>query len=73
MLIQLTHPEPDYEFWIESEEISVLERYNKPTSMLIQLNDRPSVTAIVLKSGRIMSCKETPTEILEIIKKRYAI
>ena len=69
MLIQLTHPEPNYEFWIDDCEIVVMERYTRPASMLITMNDdRPNVTALVLKSGKIMSCKETPAQIFEIMK-----
>lgn len=66
MLIKLTHPEPNYELWIESDEIVVLERYNKAESILIKLDDTPTVTAIVLRSGRIMSCKETPEQIMSM-------
>lgn len=69
MLISLTHPEPNYEFWIDPTEIVVMERYTKPASMLIQMNDdRPNVTALVLKNGKIMSCKETPGQIMQIVK-----
>jgi hypothetical protein len=69
MMIQLTHPEPNYEFWIDAMEITVMERYTKPNSIIIQANDdRPNVTALVLKSGKIMSCKETPAQIMGIIK-----
>jgi hypothetical protein len=69
MLIQLTHPEPNYEFWIDPSEITVMERYNRPSSMLITMNDdRPNVTALVLKNGKIMSCKETPGQIFQIMK-----
>jgi len=68
MMIQLTHPEPNYEFWIDSDEIVVMERYTKPVSMLITMNeDRPNVTALVLKSGKVMSCKETPAQIMSIV------
>jgi hypothetical protein len=69
MLIQLTHPEPNYEFWIDPSEIVVMERYTRPASMLITMNDdRPNVTALVLKNGKIMSCKETPGQIMQIVK-----
>ena len=69
MMIQLTHPEPNYEFWIDPAEITVMERYTKPVSILITAqDDRPNVTALVLKSGKIMSCKETPTQIMELVK-----
>lgn len=69
MLIQLTHPEPNFEFWIDPNEITVMERYTKTKSVILSMNDdRPDVTAIVLKSGKIMSCKETPSEIIAIIK-----
>jgi hypothetical protein len=69
MMIQLTHPEPNYEFWVDPSEITVMERYTKPVSMLITMQDeRPNVTALVLKSGKIMSCKETPTQIMELVK-----
>jgi hypothetical protein len=68
MLIQLTHPEPNYEFWIESTEIVVMERYNRPQSMILTMNDdRPNVTALVMKNGKIMSCKETPSQIMNIM------
>jgi len=71
MLIRLTHPEPNYEFWIETDEITVMERYTKPTTTLITLQDeKPDVTAIVLKSGKIMAAKETPSEIMAIVKGR---
>ena len=69
MMIQLTHPEPNYEFWIDAMEITVMERYNRPPSIIITAqDDRPNVTALVMKSGKIMSCKETPGQILQIIK-----
>ena len=69
MMIQLTHPEPNYEFWIDAMEITVMERYTKPPSIIIQSNDdRPNVTALVLKSGKIMSCKETPAQIMQIVQ-----
>lgn len=67
MLIKLTHPEPNYDLWIDSDEIIVMERYNKPDTILIKLDDKPSVTALVLKSGRVMSCIETPSQVLSII------
>lgn len=74
MMIQLTHPEPNYDFWIDPSEIVVMERYNKPQSMIITMNaDRPDVTALVLKSGKIMSCKETPSEIIEIVNEVMAL
>jgi hypothetical protein len=74
MMIQLTHPEPNYDFWVDPSEIVVMERYNKPASILITMNaDRPDVTALVLKSGKIMSCKETPSEIIEIVNEVMAL
>jgi hypothetical protein len=69
MLISLTHPEPNYEFWIDPNEIVVMERYTRPVSMLITMqDDKPNVTALVLKSGKVMSCKETPSQIMAIVK-----
>jgi hypothetical protein len=42
--------------------------------MIITMNaDRPDVTALVLKSGKIMSCKETPSEIIEIVNEVMAL
>lgn len=68
MLVKLTHPEPNFELWIETSEIIVMERYNRPESLIIQrLDENPIVTAIVLKNGRTMSCKETPEEIMQLI------
>ena len=69
MLVNLTHPEENFELWVEYEEIVVMERYNKPNSIILTLNDdRPNVTALVLKSGKTIACKETPTQILEKIE-----
>lgn len=68
MLIQLTHPDENFELWIESTEIVALERYRRPKTILIQLEERPDVTAIVLKCGKTLSCKELPIEIMEKIK-----
>jgi hypothetical protein len=68
-LIKLTHPEPSYELWLDPTEIIVMERYNRPKSLILTMqDDRPPVTALVLKSGRTMSCMETPDEIMAIIK-----
>jgi hypothetical protein len=68
-LIQLSHPDTNYEFWIDPSEIVVMERYTKPVTMLITMNDdRPNLTALVMKNGKIMSCKETPAQIMEIVE-----
>lgn len=68
MLIRLTHPEPNYELWVDPTDIVVMERYTRPVSMILTMNDdRPAVTAIVLKSGKTLACKETPTQVFEII------
>ena len=72
MLIKLTHPEPNYEFWIDYTEIIVLERYNRPDSLLIKMDEKPSVTALVLRNGKILSCKETPAQIQGIIAQAKA-
>jgi hypothetical protein len=71
MLIQLTHPEDNYELWIDPTEIIVMERYmkKKSSTILTLVDDRPDVTAIVLKSGKTMACKETPAEIFAIMNK----
>jgi hypothetical protein len=68
MLIQLTHPEPNYEFWIDPSEIIMMERYNRPQTILISpQGDKPSVTALVMKSGKTVACKETPDQILKMM------
>lgn len=67
MLIQLTHPEPNYELWVDSDEIIVMERYTKPASIIISMDERPPVTALVLKCGKTMACKETPAQITELV------
>lgn len=73
MLIQLTHPEPNYEFWIDPSEIIVMERYTRPQTMILTMqDDRPVVTALVLKSGKTMACKETPAQILQLASKANA-
>lgn len=64
MLISLTHPEDNFELWIDPSENIVMERYNRPKSIIItQSDDRPIVTALFLKSGKTLACKETPSEI----------
>ena len=68
-LIQLTHPDPNYELWIDPSEIIVMERYNRPKSLILTMqDDRPPVTALVLKSGKTMACMETPSEIRAKLK-----
>ena len=68
MLIKVTHPEPNYELWLDPSDIVVMERYVRPESTILTMqDDRPNVTAIVLKSGKTMSCKETPTQIMKLI------
>lgn len=68
MLVKLTHPEPNYELWIDPSEIVLLERYERPNSIIItQQSDKPSVTAIVLKNGKTIACKETPQQILKMV------
>ena len=66
MLIPLTHPEANYELWIDFYDIVVMERYQKPQTVILTMNsEKPDVTALVLKSGKVLSCKETPTQIFE--------
>ena len=68
MLVQLTHPEPNYEFWIDPSEIIMMERYNRPNSIIItQQGEKPSVTALVMKNGKTVACKETPDQILKLM------
>ena len=67
MLIKLTHPEPNYELWVDFDDIVVMERYTRPISTILTMNDdRPPVTAIVLKSGKTMAAKETPDQIFAL-------
>jgi hypothetical protein len=72
MLISLTHPEDNYELWIDTDEIVVMERYmrKKSTAILTLADDRPDVTALVLKNGKTMACKETPKEIFDLIAQK---
>ena len=65
-LVELTHPEDNYELWIDPSEIVVMERYmkKKSSAILTLTDDRPDVTALVFKNGKVMSCKEMPSEIL---------
>jgi len=66
-LIQLTHPEEGYELWLDPSEIVVMERYmRKKSAVLTLVDDKPDVTALVFKNGKIMSCKETPKEVLAL-------
>lgn len=56
MLINLTHPEENFELWVDFEDIVTLN------------SDKPDVTAIVLKSGKTIACKETPAQIFEKVE-----
>lgn len=68
MMIKLTHPDPLFELWIDPSEIIVMERYTRQKTAILTLNDdRPDLTALVLKNGRTMSCKETPDEIMKLM------
>lgn len=68
MLIPVTHPEDNYELWIDPAEIVVMERYMRKKSAILTLaDDRPDVTAIVLKNGKTMACKETPSELMALL------
>lgn len=69
MLTKLTHPEPNYELWVNLDDIVIMERYTHPQSVIITTNtDKPSVTALVMKNGKTMACKETPAEIMSMIE-----
>jgi hypothetical protein len=47
-----------------------MERYTKKKSAILTLaDDRPEVTAIVLKGGKTMACKETPAELMALRNK----
>lgn len=73
MLLELTHPDMDFELFIDHSEIIVMERYHRPKTTLITMNqDRPEVTAIVLRGGRTLSCKETPTQIIAMFPENAA-
>lgn len=64
MLVKLTHPQQHFDLWIDLDEIVVMERYDPPkTQIITEQNDRPRVTALVLRSGKTLSCKETPEQI----------
>jgi hypothetical protein len=64
-LVSVTHPEEGFELWIDLDEIIVMERYTRKKSSILTLaDDRPEVTAIVLKGGKTMACKETPAELI---------
>jgi hypothetical protein len=68
MLHKLTHSDPNFELWVDLSEIIMIERYNRPKSTIITMNDdRPEVTAIVLRNGKTYACKETPDEIRALI------
>lgn len=69
MLNKLTHPEQNYEFWVDLKEIVLMERYNHPKSLIITQNsDRPPVTALVMRNGKTVACKETPDEIIALMQ-----
>jgi hypothetical protein len=70
MLARVTHPEEGFDLWIDLDEIIVMERYMKKKSAILTLaDDRPEVTAIVLKGGKTMACKETPDELMAMRNK----
>lgn len=67
-MIQLTHPQDNYELWVDPSEIVVMERYVRPPTTILMMDETPPVTALVMKNGRVISCKETPSEIFLIMK-----
>lgn len=66
MLLKLTHPLPDYELWIDVNEILCMERKFKPKTTLVTLDDTPEQTIIALKGGKHISCIETPQQIVDM-------
>lgn len=69
MLTKLTHPLDDHDLWVDLSEIIVMERKHKPKTTLVTLDgDRPEVTGVVLRAGKTFSCKETPDEIIVLMK-----
>lgn len=66
---KLTHPEPGYTFYLDLDRVVAMERYTHPTyNGVIQLDEKQPKTALVLMDGRILACKETPEQILELMK-----
>ena len=72
MLTKLTHPIKDYEFWVDINEVSCMERNPPVKSDLILMPGQtavgqvdPATTKLVLKSGRVVQCMETPEEVME--------
>jgi carbon monoxide dehydrogenase subunit G len=71
MLLKLTHPLPDYELWVDINEISCMERKFKPKTTLVTIDNTPEQTIIALKGGKHIACVETPQEIMELANKEY--
>lgn len=68
MLVKVTHPDSNYELLIDLREVVIMERYNHPKSIIITQNsDKPSVTALVLRNGKTIACKETPDELMALM------
>jgi hypothetical protein len=73
MMIKLTHPDPNYDLWIHYDEIVMMERYARPKSVIITENsNKDDVTALVLKNGKIIACKEKPAEINVLVEEAKA-
>jgi len=70
-LIQLTHLNDNYELWVDPTEIIAMERFNKTKTTLLTIHDDKSeYTALVLKCGKVLSCKEPPCEIINLMKNK---
>lgn len=68
MIVKLTHPDPNKEVWVELTDISAMERNHRPKSLIIRTDDdEPELTICLLRSGKHITCKELPSEIVAMM------
>lgn len=62
---KLTHPEPDYELWVDMSEVVSIERKNeKSKSVILRVDESPPYTRLTLKSGKQLICLDAPDTLL---------
>lgn len=69
--IQLTHWQSNIELWVNWDEVVHMERKTPvKTTVIVPGQDEVATTQLALKNGRVVSCTETPEEILKLVTKQ---
>lgn len=71
--IRLTHWQTNIELWVNWDEVVHMERKTpqKVTGVIMPGQDETPTTQLAMKNGRVVSCVETPEEILTKINELH--